>query len=167
MLTRIPIPPVGLFVQWFEHGDMNRPPYPACVMTSSDRGNIDLMVLKLSGSNRTVRGVWWSKDPALEGKDHMTRSARGCWDFVPGLDIEQCGANHTTAEVEDLREMVTVLRAEVDVLKQKAKLSDLDELEQKILELSESNTPVEVGEKVGCTYQRVLAVLRKHRPEES
>ena len=167
--VRVPMPPVGLPVLWYQHGVINpQKAFPAVVVQSTDRGTITLLVFKGDGHVRTVVGTWWAHDPALVTRDHGARSQRGCWDYLPSpsyrIDLLE-EADPVTMQFDEFRSEIEGLRKELRLVREApvAPSRDPDELSDDVRKLAGQGLgAVEIGERLGMTHQRVTAILR-HR----
>ena len=168
-----PLPPVGLRVVWYEHCNLQKP-VAATVCMIGQGGLVDLLTERIDGHHRTKRGVWHKDDPSLKTKDHLVRSERGCWDFIPGTliaDMHEPGGliqklidaleqvnndlQATKAEVSGLKDKVMFARAEVATIK-----SD-DPLDREILKLVGDGMDFQkIADRLRVTGAKVAAVVR-------
>ena len=154
-----PLPPVGWWVWWYDHGKVNDRPAPALVTAIELHGTISLLIHRADGGRRSVRGSWYHLDPAILKVDHNERGVRGCWAFIPGTYYD---TNHPEAgPLEILRAIVLQLDARLTALEPKEDINPHGDVESRICELADKGmTSVEIAEKLEITHQRVNGILR-------
>lgn len=88
--VQTPRPPVGLPVYYHPQANTKTAPWAAHVIEVPEpwRGIVTLSVMSPRGTAANKQGVWHKDDPALKAVDHTARSGRGCWSFIPGLEID-------------------------------------------------------------------------------
>jgi len=88
--VKTPRPPVGLPVYYHPQANVKVAPWAARIIEVPEpwRGIVTLSVMSPRGTAANKQGVWHKDDPALQTVDHTARSGRGCWSFIPGLEID-------------------------------------------------------------------------------
>lgn len=175
-----PKPPIGMRVVWYQQGNPLKP-LPATVCMIGQGGLVDLLLEQIDGHHRTKRGVWHKDDPSLKTKDHMIRSERGCWDYIPGtlvadmndpggmiqklidaLEHVNADLQAAKAELAGVKDKVLFARAEVATIK-----SD-DPLDREILKLVGDGMSYEkIADRLRVTGAKVAAVVRKAKEDKS
>jgi hypothetical protein len=164
---RAPLPPVGWTVLWFGDTPVDKRGVPALVTTIESHGTIGLLITRPDGSRKTIRGAWYTKDPAFARADHYTRGARGHWDFLPGTYFDsRCPEDSPLAKLEARVATLELQLAPKPSTPSPASVEGFN-LEESVLALdAQGLTAPQIAEKLETSQQRVSSILRIRKPKE-
>ena len=168
-----PMPPMGIWVHWFQGASKTGHCWPAIVMKANVYDSTELLVFKGVGFER--RNCKHIDNPKLKTLDHRGKQIEGAWDFIPGAvnDLNNQLSLNGEGSVADIRRELAAACQKMDALR-KDIFGDPeeDDIEDRILKVARlhPDNAHKIAEVCACPVQKVQAVLqraKRHQAEEA